>query len=78
MSNAPAYAPLAFTATAVSTMLGDAADVISSTQLRMRNGEFAAVTSANDSYFIDGAKIIVTDVFASNGVIHAVDSVLLP
>ena len=56
----------------------DAADVISSTQLRMRNGEFAAVTSANGSYFVDGAKIIVTDVFASNGVIHAVDSVLLP
>jgi uncharacterized surface protein with fasciclin (FAS1) repeats len=56
----------------------DAADVISSTQLRMRNGDFAAVTSAGGAYYVDGAEILVTDVFASNGVIHVVDKVLLP
>lgn len=56
----------------------DAADVISSSQIRMLNGDFAAVTSMNGAYYIDGAQIIVTDVPASNGIIHAVGSVLLP
>lgn len=52
----------------------DAADVTSSSQIRMLNGEFAAVNGAT----IDGANIFVTDVAASNGIIHAVDGVLLP
>ncbi|MDX1511659.1 MAG: fasciclin domain-containing protein [Nitriliruptorales bacterium] len=52
----------------------DAADVTSSTQIRMLNGDFAEV----DGAVIDGANIIVTDVPADNGVIHAVDAVLLP
>jgi uncharacterized surface protein with fasciclin (FAS1) repeats len=52
----------------------DAAQVTSSTQIRMLNGSFADVDGAT----IDGANIIVTDVFADNGVIHVVDSVLLP
>ncbi len=52
----------------------DAADVTSSSQIRMLNGDFAEVDGAT----IDGADIIVTDVFADNGVIHAVDAVLLP
>lgn len=56
----------------------DAADVISSSQIRMLNGDFAAVTSTNGAYYIDGAQIIVTDVPASNGIIHAVGGVLLP
>lgn len=48
--------------------------VVNSSQLRMANGEFAAVNGAS----VDGANIIVADVKASNGVIHAVDAVLLP
>jgi len=56
----------------------DAADVISSSQLRMLNGEFADISAAGGSYYIDEAKILVTDVPASNGVIHAIDRVLLP
>lgn len=55
-----------------------AADVTMSTQQRMLNGEFAEVTSMGGSYYIDGAEIIVTDVEAENGVIHAVGGVLLP
>ena len=56
----------------------DAADVISSPQLRMLNGQFADISAAGGSYYIDEAKILVTDVAASNGVIHAIDRVLLP
>lgn len=52
-----------------------AADVVSSSQIRMLNGDFAMVDGAT----IDGANIIVTDVDApTNGIIHVVDAVLLP
>lgn len=52
-----------------------AADVVTSSQIRMLNGDFAMVDGAT----IDGANIIVTDVDAPrNGIIHAVDAVLLP
>ena len=56
----------------------EAADVTSSSQLRMLNGQFAGISAAGGSYYIDGAKILVTDVAASNGVIHVIDRVLLP
>ena len=56
----------------------DSADVVSSTQIRMLNGQFTSISAAGGSYYIDDAKILVTDVFASNGVIHAIDRVLLP
>ena len=52
----------------------DAAQVTSSDRIRMLNGQFAAVDGAT----IDGQNIIVTDVAATNGIIHAVDGVLLP
>jgi uncharacterized surface protein with fasciclin (FAS1) repeats len=56
----------------------DAADVVSSTQIRMLNGQVTSISAAGGSYYINDAKILVTDVFASNGVIHAIDHVLLP
>jgi uncharacterized surface protein with fasciclin (FAS1) repeats len=52
----------------------DAADVVSSSQIRMLNGQFTEIDGAT----IDGQNIIVTDVPASNGIIHAIDGVLLP
>jgi uncharacterized surface protein with fasciclin (FAS1) repeats len=54
----------------------DAASVLGSTQIRMLNGDFAKVNAAAGT--IDGAPIIVTNVPASNGIIHAVGAVLLP
>ena len=56
----------------------DAADVISSTQIRMLNKQFTAISASGGNYYINDAKIIATDVFASNGVIHAIDKVLSP
>ena len=55
-----------------------AADVVSSTRIRMLNGQTTTISAAGGSCYVNDAKIIVTDVFASNGVIHAVDHVLLP
>ena len=54
----------------------DAAEVLGSSQIRMLNGDFAKVNAA--AVTIDGAPIIVTNVPASNGIIHAVGAVLLP
>jgi uncharacterized surface protein with fasciclin (FAS1) repeats len=56
-----------------------AADVIASDQIRMLNGGFVfqsggVLTDAQERM----STIIVTDVAASNGVIHAIDTVLLP
>ena len=56
----------------------DAASVTTSSQIRMLNGEFTRISSTGSGYFVNDAGIIVTDVFASNGVIHAIDKVLLP
>jgi uncharacterized surface protein with fasciclin (FAS1) repeats len=44
----------------------------------MLNGEFARISADGGAYFINDSRIIVTDVFASNGVIHAIDKVLRP
>lgn len=54
----------------------DASEVLGSTQIRMLNGDFARVNAGAAT--IDGAPIIVTNVYASNGIIHAVGGVLLP
>ncbi len=54
----------------------DAAEVLGSSKIRMLNGDFAKVDAGAGT--IDGAPIIVTNVPASNGIIHAVGGVLLP
>jgi hypothetical protein len=56
----------------------DAADVTRSSRIRMLNGEFTRISSNEGAYFVNDSRIIATDVFASNGVIHAIDKVLLP
>ena len=54
----------------------DAGEVLASSKIRMLNGDFAKVNAS--AVTIDGAPIIATDVYASNGIIHAVGGVLLP
>ncbi|MDP5053250.1 MAG: fasciclin domain-containing protein [Congregibacter sp.] len=46
--------------------------------IEMANGDIAALTIRDGALFINGAEVIVTDVEASNGVIHAIDAVLTP
>jgi uncharacterized surface protein with fasciclin (FAS1) repeats len=42
------------------------------------NGETLALTTAGDDLYINGSKVVVADVTAENGVIHAIDKVLVP
>jgi uncharacterized surface protein with fasciclin (FAS1) repeats len=55
-----------------------ATDVLSSDRIRMLNKQFASISVTGDGAFIDGAKIVATDIEARNGVIHVIDAVLLP
>lgn len=52
--------------------------VVSSERIRMLNGDYAKVKVNKDGAFLDNSKISATNIRASNGVIHVIDSVLLP
>lgn len=55
-----------------------AADVAKLTEAKTVNGEMVTVRAMDGFVMINNAKIITTDIPASNGVIHVIDSVLLP
>jgi uncharacterized surface protein with fasciclin (FAS1) repeats len=42
------------------------------------NGQLADISVADGAVRVDGAKVIATDIDASNGVIHVIDSVITP
>lgn len=46
--------------------------------VEMVNEDDAALSLSGDSLYVNLSKVIVTDVEASNGVIHAIDKVLVP
>ena len=46
--------------------------------LTLANGKTAKVTVKNGEVFINDAKVIITDIKAKNGVIHVIDTVLIP
>ena len=54
-----------------------AADVVAAKELKTVNGKSAKI-STKDGAMIDGAKIVATDIECANGVIHIIDSVILP
>ena len=53
-------------------------DVVSSTRIRTLNRDFLFPSVHGGSAFVDGARILLADVDASNGVIHVIDRVLVP
>ena len=55
-----------------------AAKVVKLTSLRMLNGDRVTIRVQDGKVFINNAQVIMTDVKASNGVIHVIDTVLLP
>lgn len=55
-----------------------ASDVVAATQIRMLNKEFTHVTTQGGAVFINNAQVIQPNVSASNGVIHVINTVLLP
>ncbi|WP_353566721.1 fasciclin domain-containing protein [Haloferula sargassicola] len=54
-----------------------AADV-STGEVKTVNGDTAMIKVDGDTVTIDSAKVIKTDIVASNGVIHVIDSVIMP
>ena len=53
-------------------------DVVGSTNVRTLNRDFVHPSVQSGAAFIDGARVLLADVDASNGVIHVIDAVLLP
>ena len=55
-----------------------AAQVGGMTSAPTANGEALAITSENGVVTVDGARVTKADILCSNGVIHVIDTVLLP
>ena len=47
-------------------------------QLTLGNGKTATISVKNGNVYINDSKIIITDITASNGIIHVIDAVLIP
>ncbi len=55
-----------------------AADVTKLENAKTVNGKSVRISTAGGSVMVDNAKVVKADVMASNGVIHVIDSVILP
>jgi uncharacterized surface protein with fasciclin (FAS1) repeats len=55
-----------------------AADVVKLKEAKTVNGAMLAIKVDGGAVMINGAKVTTADIAASNGVIHVIDSVLLP
>jgi uncharacterized surface protein with fasciclin (FAS1) repeats len=47
-------------------------------QVKTVQGQSLTVSTMNGAVMVDSAKVIKTDIVASNGVIHVIDTVVLP
>lgn len=55
-----------------------AADVVKLSEAKTVNGQSVTITVADGTVMVNNATVTQTDVEASNGVIHVIDTVLLP
>jgi len=55
-----------------------ASDVVKLTDAKTVNGKSVTIKVSEGNVMLDGAKVIATDIETSNGVIHVIDSVILP
>ena len=55
-----------------------AADVVRVSSAKTVSGDARNVTVAGGDVMVDRARVVTTDIAASNGVIHVIDHVLLP
>jgi uncharacterized surface protein with fasciclin (FAS1) repeats len=54
------------------------AQVVKMTSAKTVEGQSVRISLKDGGVMIDGAKVVKADVLASNGVIHVIDSVILP
>jgi uncharacterized surface protein with fasciclin (FAS1) repeats len=55
-----------------------AKDVVKLKEAKTVQGEAVKIKVKKDTVMINGAKVLMTDIVADNGVIHVIDSVILP
>ena len=55
-----------------------AADVVKVKSAKTVQGGAVTVNAMGGKVMIDGANVVTTDIAASNGVIHVIDTVLMP
>ena len=55
-----------------------AADVVKLKSAKAVSGDTIAIIANGGSVTVDGARVVKTDINTSNGVIHVIDSVILP
>jgi len=55
-----------------------ASDVVGLESAKTVNGQSLSISLEGDSVMVDSAKVVTTDISCSNGVIHVIDSVVLP
>lgn len=55
-----------------------ASDVVNLKSAKTVNGESVRINADNGTVMIDEAKVVKTDITCSNGVIHVIDTVILP
>lgn len=55
-----------------------AADVVTLDSATTANGSDVNINVRDDSVFINDSRVVMTDIRASNGIIHVVDTVILP
>jgi len=55
-----------------------AAQVVKMNSAKTVNGESISITANGGTVMVDNAKVVKSDILCSNGVIHVVDSVLMP
>ena len=55
-----------------------AAGVVKTSSAKAVSGHTLAIASRDGGVTVDGAKVVKTDIAATNGVIHVIDSVILP
>ena len=55
-----------------------AKDAVQLSSAKTVNGESFKINVENGNVMVDNAKVIKTDIEASNGIIHVIDTVILP
>lgn len=55
-----------------------AAEVVTLDSASTANGSDVAISVRGESVYVNDSRVVMTDIYASNGVIHVVDSVILP
>ncbi|MGA9800584.1 MAG: fasciclin domain-containing protein [Terriglobales bacterium] len=55
-----------------------AKDVAGMTSAKTVNGKSVTISTQNGDVMVDNARVVKADIVASNGVIHVIDSVILP